>query len=140
MYSVEELFKYITGFDDVDVNLLDGVHIAYNSLSSRFEIAPDDNRIVSYPFEYCFQKSNEGKSNCALDEDEFEVMWNCALENKPASVSIDKTTNFGNPIALKEADGSKEDVSPVVDKKVHFGTQLEVDVPKLGTSSIDKKS
>ncbi|KAL4703667.1 hypothetical protein ACJJTC_016211 [Scirpophaga incertulas] len=57
----EDLFKSITGFNEIDVNMLEGVHTTYNSLSTRFEIAPDDYRIVGYPFEYCWQKSSEGK-------------------------------------------------------------------------------
>ncbi|CAB3252907.1 unnamed protein product [Arctia plantaginis] len=141
--SADDLFKYITGFEEVDVNLVEGVHPAHNSLSSRFEIAPDDKRIVSYPFEYCFQKSNEGKptsDKSADKEEEFEGMWTHSLQNKSVAMSIDKAANFGNPIELKEDGGSKENVPPVVDKKVHFGTELEVTIPKLGTSSIDKKS
>ncbi|XP_075980219.1 serine/threonine-protein kinase RIO3 [Anticarsia gemmatalis] len=144
MKSGEDLFKSITGFEEIDVNLLEGVHTTYNALSSRFEIAPDDNRNVSYPFEYCWQKSNEKpKSDKSADEDdddeeedEFEEMWTHSIKNK----SVDTAADFGNEIELKEESGSRESVPPVVDKKVHFATEIEAVVPKLDNSSIDKKS
>lgn len=142
MKSGEDLFKSITGFDEIDVNMLEGVHTTFNALSSRFEIAPDDNRNISYPFEYCWQKTNEGKSKSDKsadeddEEDEFDEMWNLSIQNK----SVDKAADFGNEIELKEGCGSKEAVPPVVDKKVNFATELEVVIPKLDNSSIDKKS
>ncbi|KAJ8714824.1 hypothetical protein PYW08_004805 [Mythimna loreyi] len=145
MKSGEDLFKSITGFDDIDVNFLEGVHTTYNSLISRFEIAPDDNRNVSYPFDYCWNKSHEGKpkSDKSADEDdedeedEFEEMW---THSKQSKTVIDTATNFGNEVKVQEA-GSREKEVPM-DHKVSFAEELEVVIPKLDddTSSIDKKS
>ncbi|CAK1586649.1 unnamed protein product [Parnassius mnemosyne] len=139
--TAEELFKSITGFEEVDVNLLDGVHTIYNALSSRFEIAPDDNRIVSYPFEYCWQKTSENKqskSQNAVDseDDEFDDMWTHSIQNKP----IDAATNFGNEMK------SPANVTQIVDDKVNFGNILDVAVPiatkfeDISSGLIDKKS
>lgn len=142
MKSGDELFKSITGFDEIDVNLLEGVHTTYNSLSSRFEIAPDDNRNVSYPFEYCWQKANEvqSKSDKSADEedeeDEFEEMWVHSIKEK----TVDKAADFGNEIELKEDSGSKEDVPLIVDKKVKFAAELSILIPNSNDNSIDKKS
>lgn len=130
--SAEDLFKSITGFEEVDVNLLEGVHTTYNSLSSRFEIAPDDNRNVSYPFEYCWQKTNEKKvkSDESCDEDEFDEMWALSKQNKVVDIS----TNFGNEVKIDEI---------VIDKEVNFANPI-VAIPKneldIGSSEIDKKS
>lgn len=110
--SAEDLFKYITGFEEIDVNLLEGVHSTYNSLSSRFEIEPDDNRNVIYPFEYCWQKSNEGKprasgrvrskseqtdSDDEKDADPFDEMWELSMKQKSV---IDSAADFANEIKL----------------------------------------
>lgn len=141
MMSGDELFKSITGFDEVDVNLLEGVHTTYNSLSSRFEIALDDNRNTSYPFEYCWNKSNEGKAKSDKsgdeevddDEDEFEEMWSHSIKNKP----VDTATNFGNILA----DGQPSNI--IIDKKVNFATEISVaniDDDDIGDTSIEKKS
>ncbi|XP_026741521.1 serine/threonine-protein kinase RIO3 [Trichoplusia ni] len=135
-----DLFKSITGFDEIDVNFLEGVHTTYNSLSSRFEIAPDDNRNVSYPFEYCWQKSSEAKakSDKSADEedeeqeDEFEEMWSHSIQTK----ALDSAPNFGNEVQVKGS-SSKE----IVDNKVNFANELEVVIPKIDDkSSTDKKS
>lgn len=144
MKSGEDLFKSITGFEEIDVNLLEGVHTTYNALLSRFEIAPDDNRNVSYPFEYCWQKANEGKAKSDKsaeededddDEDKFEEMWTQSIKNK----SIDKAADFGNEIHIKEG-GSKEKVIQIVDSKINFAEELEVVIPKLDDiSSTGKK-
>lgn len=144
MKSGEDLFKSITGFDEIDVNFLEGVHTTYNSLLSRFEIAPDDNRNVSYPFEYCWQKSHEGKpkSDKSADEDdedeedEFEEMWTHSIQSKTV---IDTAADFGKEVKIQET-GSREKLVPM-DQKVTFAEELEVVIPKLGdTSSTDKKS
>ncbi|XP_053610543.1 serine/threonine-protein kinase RIO3 [Plodia interpunctella] len=145
MKSVDELFKYITGFDEVDVNLLEGVHTTYNSLSSRFEIALDDNRNTSYPFEYCWQKTNEGKQtkNDDSDDDEFEEMWTHSVKSK-----IDTAANFGN---LLEIDDEKiqhdkktlDEGKPSIVDNIHFADELQVTVPVDGiggNSSKHKKS
>ncbi|XP_072945246.1 serine/threonine-protein kinase RIO3 [Epargyreus clarus] len=137
MKTSDELFKSITGFEEVDVNLLEGVHTTYNSLSSRFEIAPDDNRNISYPFEYCWQKTNEKqpKSDKSEDgsEDEFDEMWEFSKQSKP----VDVATNFANEI---KAAGN----TVIVDKETNFGNLIAVTLPDGpgGTSStdIDKKS
>lgn len=137
MKTSDELFKSITGFEEVDVNLLEGVHTTYNSLSSRFEIAPDDNRNISYPFEYCWQKTNEkqSKSDKSEDgsEDEFDEMWTFSKQNKP----VDIAPNFANEIKVT-------DNTVIVDKETNFGNSIAVTVPDGpgGTSSgdIDKKS
>lgn len=135
-----DLFKSITGFDEIDVNFLEGVHTTYNSLSSRFEIAPDDNRNVSYPFEYCWQKSSEAKAKSDKsadeeddnEEDEFEEMWTHSIKTK----TVDSAAIFGNEVEVKES-GSKE----IVDNKVNFANELEVVIPKIDVkSSTDKKS
>lgn len=122
------------------MNFLEGVHTTYNSLSSRFEIAPDDNRNVSYPFEYCWQKSSEAKakSDKSADEedeeqeDEFEEMWSHSIQTK----ALDSAPNFGNEVQVKGS-SSKE----IVDNKVSFANELEVVIPKIDDkSSTDKKS
>lgn len=148
MCTAEELFKSITGFDEVDVNMLEGVHTTYNALSTRFEIAPDDNRNVSYPFDYCWQKTNEGKSKSddnEDDEDEFEEMWSQSLKEK----AVDFVSDFGNEIKLDApSDNAKLATATVVlsptvkiDDKVNFGSVISVVIPGEGsTSSIDKKS
>lgn len=141
MKSGEDLFKYITGFDEIDVNFLEGVHTTYNSLSSRFEIAPDDNRNVSYPFEYCWQKCQDGKSKSDRsadedddEEDEFEEMWTHATQSKTL---IDNAADFGNEV---EETNSRED-EVQASHKVSFAEELEVVIPELhDNSSIDKKS
>lgn len=128
------MFKSITGFEEVDVNLLEGVHTTYNSLSSRFEIAPDDNRNISYPFEYCWNKSNEGKElkpdEEEDDSDEFDEMWVHSQNTK-----VDLAADFGNELKL-------EDNKVLVDTTgANFGNTLDV-IPKApgDISSIDKKS
>ncbi|XP_038222273.1 serine/threonine-protein kinase RIO3 [Zerene cesonia] len=134
--TADELFKFITGFEEVDVNLLEGVHTTYNSLSSRFEIALDDNRNVSYPFEYCWQKTNE-KPKSEKDsgsDDEFDEMWIHSQKNK----AIDLATNFGNEVKI--VDGSV-----VVDKEANFGNvikhpSVEIIGNTSSTSSVHKKS
>ncbi|XP_030036490.2 serine/threonine-protein kinase RIO3 [Manduca sexta] len=139
--SGEDLFKSITGFDEVDVNMLEGVHTTYNSLACRFEIAPDDNRNVSYPFEYCWQKTNEDKPKSDdSDDDEFEEMWTHSIQNK----AVDTAADFGNEVKLPhpiEADNANDSVK-MIDKNVNFGNELKVVVPTDGESSsgIDKKS
>ncbi|CAH0720560.1 unnamed protein product, partial [Brenthis ino] len=131
--SAEDLFKSITGFEEVDVNLLEGVHTTYNSLSSRFEITPDDNRNVSYPFEYCWQKTNgkKVKSVERCDEDKFDEMWSLSKQNKV----VDLSTNFANEIKINDI---------VIDKEVNFANPINVAIPKneldIGSSEIDKKS
>lgn len=132
--TAEELFKSITGFEEVDVNLLEGVHTVYNSLSSRFEIAPDDNRNVSYPFEYCWNKSNETKkksdnSGDEDDDDEFDEMWSHSKQNQV----VDAATNFGNEVVIGNV---------IVDTDVNFGNVIDVtqDDIDIGGSSIEKKS
>ncbi|XP_011566008.3 serine/threonine-protein kinase RIO3 [Plutella xylostella] len=115
--SAEEIFKSITGFEEIDVNLLDGVHPTFNALASRFEIEPDDNRNVSYPFDYCWSKSNEGKpgqsrtrtksdqtTSDESEEDEFDEMWEHSLKQK---MVIDSGADFGNPVKLDDEDVSK---------------------------------
>ncbi|XP_013166470.1 PREDICTED: serine/threonine-protein kinase RIO3 [Papilio xuthus] len=136
--SADELFKSITGFDEVDVNLLEGVHTTYNAMSSRFEIAPDDNRNVSYPFEYCWQKTSEVKPKEDIvdsDEDEFEEMWTHSIQNK----SVDVAANFGNEVLVPESTSQT-----IVDKKVSFGNVIDVAIPKkvgdISSGFIDKKS
>lgn len=141
MKSADELFKSITGFDEVDVNLLEGVHTTYNALSSRFEIAPDDNRNVSYPFEYCWQKTSEVKQPkediVDSDEDEFEEMWTHSIQNKP----VDAAANFGNEVQMPVSESSSE---TIIDKKVSFGNVIDVAIPKkvgdISSGFIDKKS
>lgn len=141
--SANDLFKFITGFDEVDVNMLEGVHTTFNSLSSRFEIALDDNRNTSYPFEYCWQKTSEGKlvkSDKSGDEDDddkeddFEEMWTNSIKTK----EVDTATNFGNAIKLEDAPGT----SPKIDKKGNFAG--EIVLPKrdddIESTSIEKKS
>lgn len=124
------------------MNLLEGVHTIYNSLANRFEIAPDDNRNVSYPFEYCWQKTSEVKQSKSDksaeesdDDDEFEEMWTHSIKNK----IVDTATDFANELKIEEstikvADDEKpvkEDDAPVkiVDDKVNFGNVLNVDIP-----------
>lgn len=158
MKTVEELFKSITGFDEVDVNMLEGVHTTYNALSTRFEIAPDDNRNVSYPFEYCWQKTNEGKAKSDKssdddEEDEFEEMWTQSLKDK-----VDPAGNFGNdvtvkipkhvdlrvPMAMTIAGNTeailKKEVT-IIEDKINFGNEINVLIPdESSSSSIHKKS
>ncbi|XP_068617767.1 serine/threonine-protein kinase RIO3 [Battus philenor] len=136
--TADELFKSITGFEEVDVNFLEGVHTVYNSLSSRFEIAPDDNRNVSYPFEYCWQKTNENKQTkeevVDSDKDEFEDMWAHSIQYK----TVDDAANFGNEVKLQN---TTAETTKVVDE-VAFGNIIGVAIPKNDDSSglIDKKS
>lgn len=135
--TVDDLFKSITGFEEVDVNLLEGVHTTYNSLSSRFEIAPDDNRNISYPFEYCWQKTNEKKGKSDDDDfdcdedDEFDEMWHHSKQNK----IVDVTTNFGDELTID---------SIVIDKEVIFGNPVIEALPSnelyIDSSGVDKKS
>ncbi|XP_045500462.1 serine/threonine-protein kinase RIO3 [Colias croceus] len=134
--TADELFKFITGFEEVDVNLLEGVHTTYNSLSSRFEIALDDNRNVSYPFEYCWQKTNE-KPKSEKDsgsDDEFDEMWIHSQKNK----AIDIATNFANELKIG-------DENIVVDKEANFGNVIKepssvIEGITSTSSRIDKKS
>lgn len=137
MKSADELFKSITGFEEVDVNFLEGVHTTFNSLSSRFEISLDDNRNSSYPFEYCWQKTNEGKpksdksGNEESDDDEFLEMWTHSVKNK----TVDMSADFGNEVNVPETVTVVEDVN--------FGRELEVIIPKTDgdiSSGVDKKS
>ncbi|XP_049876055.1 serine/threonine-protein kinase RIO3 [Pectinophora gossypiella] len=143
MKSADELFKSITGFEEVDVNLLEGVHTTFNSLSCRFEISLDDNRNTSYPFEYCWVKSNEAKKSDKSgneesedDDDEFEEMWTHSIKNK-----VDTAADFGNVVPI--ATGSKETAN-IVDNNVNFGNELNVTIPKpqqdIHKRGIDKKS
>ncbi|XP_063537357.1 serine/threonine-protein kinase RIO3 [Cydia strobilella] len=132
--TAEELFKSITGFEEVDVNLLEGVHTTYNSLSSRFEIAPDDNRNVSYPFEYCWNKSSESKqksdSDIDSDDDEFEEMWTQSQKVK----AVDTTSNFGNEVNF-------EPTTSIIDKETNFGNVIDVSsVGDIGSTEKEKKS
>ncbi|CAH2043132.1 unnamed protein product, partial [Iphiclides podalirius] len=142
--TAEELFKSITGFEEVDVNLLEGVHTTYNALSSRFEIAPDDNRIVSYPFEYCWQKTSENKHPqredvVDSDDDEFEDMWTHSIQTKP----IDGAANFGDELKLQE-DTVKTTTEEVVDNITNFANTINLAMPKsvadISSGLIDKKS
>ncbi|VVD00612.1 unnamed protein product [Leptidea sinapis] len=132
MKTVDELFKYITGFDEVDVNMLEGVHTTFNSLSCRFEVSLDDNRNVSYPFEYCWQKASEKpkteKENIEND-DEFDEMWIHSQKTK----AMDVASNFGNEI--------NEEESIVVDNNVNFGNHVDIPID-IGISSgtFEKKS
>lgn len=133
MKSAEDLFKSITGFDEVDVNFLEGIHTTFNSLSSRFEIALDDNRNTSYPFEYAWNKTNESKAKSGDDEDdeeseedEFEEMWTQSIKQK-----VDNATNFANEVSTATQG------SLLIDKEVNFGNVLDEDI---GRSSIEKKS
>lgn len=139
MMSADDLFKSITGFEEVDVNMLEGVHTTYNSLSLRFEVSLDDNRNTSYPFEYCWQKASEGKlvkSDKSGDEDdvedEFEEMWT-------HSKDIDTATSFGDAFSP-----SKAGTSPKIDKQVNFAYEINIVIPKkdddTGNNSIEKKS
>lgn len=143
MKTAEELFKSITGFEDIDVNMLDGVHTTYNSHSSRFEIELDDNRNVSYPFEYCWSKSHENKPSHSkprtlseesdpIDEDsddEFEEMWELSVKQK---MSIDKGADFGNEVQLKPVG--------VISKDAEFGKEMKISEPNISSSGTDEKS
>ncbi|XP_045451554.1 serine/threonine-protein kinase RIO3 [Melitaea cinxia] len=116
--SAEDLFKSITGFAEVDINMLEGVHTFYNSLSSRFEIAPDDNRNVKYPFEYVWQKTSDNKkinSDSSAEEDEFDEMWTHSKQNEIVDVAAD----FGNELNID---------NKVIDKEVNFGNIIAVAV------------
>lgn len=139
--SAEDLFKSITGFAEVDINMLEGVHTIYNSLSSRFEIAPDDNRNVKYPFEYVWQKTSEnkkGNSDSSAEEDEFDEMWTHSKQKEIVDVAAD----FGNELKIDNT---------AIDKEVNFGNVIAVavttptaDVIKndadISSIEIDKKS
>ncbi|XP_041982060.1 serine/threonine-protein kinase RIO3 [Aricia agestis] len=132
MITAEELFKSVTGFEEVDVNLLEGVHTTFNALSSRFEIAPDDNRNISYPFEYCWQKSNEiqlQQVKTEDDEDEFEEMWELSQLSK-----VDDAADFGNEVPN----------NVVVDKTVNFANTIDITLPTtnndISSKDIRKKS
>lgn len=146
MNTAEDLFKSITGFDEVDVNLLEGVHTTFNSLSSRFEISLDDNRNTSYPFEYCWQKAVDSKSPKSdksgneedSDEDEFDEMWEHSIKVK----NVDTAADFANEVTVpeKNVEGTSRDL--IIDKKVNFANEIEVIIPKSKNtiSGIDKKS
>ncbi|CAG9565045.1 unnamed protein product [Danaus chrysippus] len=127
MITAEDLFKSITGFEEIDVNMLEGVHTTYNSLSSRFEIAPDDNRNISYPFEYCWQNSSKIKNKAAGsdEDDEFSEMWEHSIQDKV----LDGAANFGNelPITINEDDDVKNVNEILKDNDI-------------GCSGVDKKS
>lgn len=146
MKTAEELFKSITGFDEIDVNLLEGVHTTYNSLACRFEIALDDNRNDSYPFEYCWQKTSEGKPKSDNsdddddEEDEFEEMWTHSVKDKV----VDTAMNFGNEIKITKENVKKldENLVKIIDKNTNFGSELGVTIIKPGECSraVDKNS
>lgn len=136
MKTAEELFQSITGFAEVDVNMLEGVHTTFNSLTSRFEISLDDNRNTSYPFEYCWQKTLEGKKsdksgNEDSDDDDFEGMWTHSIKSK-----VDTAADFGNEIKIPDPQK--------VDKKVNFANEIGITIPgkdgETSSSGIDKKS
>lgn len=80
--------------------MLEGVHTTYNDLTSRFEVSLDDNRNVSYPFEYCWQKTNEKVKvdDKNSENDEFDEMWIHSQKNKVT----DTATNFGNKLKLTD--------------------------------------
>ncbi|CAH2092566.1 unnamed protein product [Euphydryas editha] len=125
--TAEDLFKSITGFDEVDINMLEGVHTFYNSMSSRFEVAPDDNRNIKYPFEYVWQKTSEikkEKSDSSEEEDEFDEMWTHSKQNE----IVDVATNFGNELKIDDT---------LVDKKVNFGNVIDVAMT-TGTAAVVK--
>lgn len=147
--TAEELFKSITGFNEVDVNLLEGVHTTYNSLACRFEIAPDDNRNVSYPFEYCWQKTNEEKAKSDKsddnEEDEFEEMWNHAAKSK----TVDSAANFGNEVKIDNeitSTASKtSDCRNIIDHESCFANEFKGTIPTnsdgdTSSSRVEKKS
>lgn len=149
MQTAEELFKSITGFNEVDVNLLEGVHTTYNSLACRFEIAPDDNRNVSYPFEYCWQKTNEEKAKSDKsddnEEDEFEEMWNHAAKSK----TVDSAANFGNEVKIDNeitSTASKtSDFRDIIDHESCFANEFKGTIPTnsdgdTSSSRVEKKS
>lgn len=128
MKSPEELFKFITGFKEIDINLLEGVHSTFNNLSNRFEIEPDDSRNVIFSFNYCWQRTNESKSRPStklvkLDDsssedevavDEFEEMWEHSLKNK---LTLDTAANFGNEINCTECSSTQVENINVTDDK-----------------------
>lgn len=136
MKTAEDLFKSITGFEEVDVNLLEGVHTTFNSLSSRFEISLDDNRNTSYPFEYCWQKAIESKApksdksgNEDSDEDdEFEEMWEHSIKAKNVDTAADFANEVTVPVPEKNEEGTSRDL--IIDKKVNFANEIEVIIPK----------
>lgn len=148
MKTAEDLFKSITGFEEVDVNLLEGVHTTFNSLSSRFEISLDDNRNTSYPFEYCWQKAVDSKApksdkseNEDSSEDEFEEMWEHSIKAK----NVDTAADFANEVTLqvpaKIGESTTKDL--IIDKTVNFGNEVDGITPKsenISSSRIDKKS
>lgn len=153
MKSADDLFKSITGFDEMDVNFLEGVHTTFNSLLSRFEIALDDNRNTSYPFEYCWNKTNEGKAKSdksgddeeESEEDEFEEMWSHSTKDKV----IDNTTNFGNEVKIDKTQSNAANIDNTVKIEETQGTSLMIDkvhvIDKqvdedIEKSSIEKKS
>lgn len=148
MKTAEDLFKSITGFEEVDVNLLEGVHTTYNSLSLRFEVSLDDNRNTSYPFEYCWQKATDSKApksdksgNEDSDEDEFEEMWEHSIKAKNVDTAADFANEITVPVPEKTEEGTSRDL--IIDKKVNFANEIEVIIPKSGNiniSRIDKKS
>lgn len=124
--TAEELFKSITGFEVVDINV-PGVHITYNPDSSRFEIGPDDNRNDKYPFEFCWQNTKpssvlllKGDSDDDSDEDlaqsdVFDEMWVQSQKLK----TVDEASNFGNEINVLASE-------PLVDEAVNFGNTIDV--------------
>ncbi|XP_026741528.1 serine/threonine-protein kinase RIO3-like [Trichoplusia ni] len=57
-----KLFKSITGFNEIDLNFIKFIRTSYNPLTSRFEIAPADNKNVIYPFDHYWKKSSEPKA------------------------------------------------------------------------------
>ncbi|OWR54101.1 Serine/threonine-protein kinase rio3 [Danaus plexippus plexippus] len=128
MITADDLFKSITGFEEIDVNMLEGVHTTYNSLSSRFEIAPDDNRNISYPFEYCWQNSSKIKNKPmgSDEDDEFSEMWEHSIQDK----LLDGAANFGNelPVTVNKHDSLKNVNEILPDKE------------DIGCSGVDKKS
>lgn len=142
--TAEEMFHSITGFAVTDVSMLDGVHTAYNPLSSRFEIELDDNRNISYPFEYCWSKSNESKPGHSKtrtvseesdiideSEDEFDEMWEHSLKQK---LTLDKAADFASELPV-------ETVSDVVSKDAEFGKEMKISELKCedkSSSGIDE--
>lgn len=96
---------------------------------------------MTYPFDYCWQKTNECKpgvsgrvrsksdqsESTAEEEDEFEQMWN---HSKSQIGQFDSVTNFGNEIILDNLD----ECNKLVEVK-------KPDIPQTSKeSSIEKKS